>query len=174
LKDRQISYCQDSSNEKPDYLRNRIRLELIPFLLEKYNPQLVENLFEASQIFRADDEYLKTLEDREFERIVLISGDDEILNRLGLVANTHIDNILKQHDERIPIKVPNVLADIKMALGQFQEAIRTCEHALRLAIEHGEPLPLGTEDVYTEISKLQKLNNQQWIIKQYIASTIQK
>lgn len=49
-----------------------------------------------------------------------------------------------------------VLADIKMALGQFQEAIRTCEHALQLAIEHGEPLPLGTEDVYTEISKLHR------------------
>ena len=45
--------------------------------------------------------------------------DDELLNRLGLVANTHIDNILRQHDERIPLKVPNVLADIKMAANYY-------------------------------------------------------
>ena len=45
--------------------------------------------------------------------------DDELLNRLGLVANTHIDNLLKQHDERIPLKVPNVLADIKMAANYY-------------------------------------------------------
>jgi hypothetical protein len=43
------------------------------------------------------------------------TADDELLNRLGLIANTHIDNILKQHDERIPLKVPNVLADVKMS-----------------------------------------------------------
>jgi tRNA(Ile)-lysidine synthase len=70
LKDKKIPYCRDSSNEKSDYLRNRIRLELIPFLQEKYNPRITENLFEASGIFRADNDYLKTLEDQEFKRAV--------------------------------------------------------------------------------------------------------
>ena len=51
-------------------MRNRIRLELIPFLQEKYNPKITENLFEASGIFRADNDYLKTLEDQEFKRTV--------------------------------------------------------------------------------------------------------
>ena len=41
--------------------------------------------------------------------------DDEILNRFGAVANQHIDNIQTQHDERIPIKSPKVLSDIKFA-----------------------------------------------------------
>jgi len=49
-----------------------------------------------------------------------------------------------------------VLADMKMVLGHLHEAIRTCEHALQLANEHGEPMPQGTEDVYTEISKLHR------------------
>jgi LuxR family maltose regulon positive regulatory protein len=34
--------------------------------------------------------------------------------------------------------------------------VRTCERALQLALEHGEPMPLGTEDVYIEISKLHR------------------
>lgn len=45
--------------------------------------------------------------------------DDELLNSFGEVANQHIDNILKQHDERIPLKVPNVLADVKMSANYY-------------------------------------------------------
>jgi hypothetical protein len=45
--------------------------------------------------------------------------DDEILNRFGAVANQHMDNILKQHDERIPLKVPSILADVKMAANYY-------------------------------------------------------
>jgi tRNA(Ile)-lysidine synthase len=80
LSDRKIPYCKDSSNEKTDYLRNRIRLELIPFLQEKYNPRITENLFEASGIFRAENDYLKTVEDQEFDRAVSYSGDSETLS----------------------------------------------------------------------------------------------
>jgi len=49
-----------------------------------------------------------------------------------------------------------VLADMKTALGHLHDAVRTCEYALQLATEHGEPLPQGTEEVYTEISKLHR------------------
>jgi LuxR family maltose regulon positive regulatory protein len=58
-----------------------------------------------------------------------------------------------------PLSVINgtfVLADMKMILGHLYEALNICEHALQLATEHGEPIPLGTEDVYTGISKLHR------------------
>ena len=80
LNAREFSYCMDSSNEKTDYLRNRVRLELIPFLQEKYNPRITENLFEASGIFRAENDYLEILEDHEFDRAVSKSRDSETLS----------------------------------------------------------------------------------------------
>lgn len=43
------------------------------------------------------------------------TADDELLNSFGEVANQHIDNIRTQHDERIPLKIPRVLADIRAA-----------------------------------------------------------
>lgn len=43
------------------------------------------------------------------------TADDELLNTFGAVANQHIDNIQTQHDERIPLKVPRILSDIRMA-----------------------------------------------------------
>jgi LuxR family maltose regulon positive regulatory protein len=49
-----------------------------------------------------------------------------------------------------------VLADMKMTLGDLHDAVGICEHALQLADDHGEPMPLGTEDVYTGISKLHR------------------
>lgn len=45
--------------------------------------------------------------------------DDEILTTFGAASNQHIDNILKQHDERIPLKVPSILADVKMAANYY-------------------------------------------------------
>ncbi len=45
--------------------------------------------------------------------------DDEILKEFGLTSNQHIDNILKQHDEKIPLKVPSILADVKMSANYY-------------------------------------------------------
>jgi len=47
------------------------------------------------------------------------TADDELLNRFGAAANQHMDNIFTQHDERIPLKVPRVLADWKMAANYY-------------------------------------------------------
>ena len=49
-----------------------------------------------------------------------------------------------------------VLADMKMTLGHLYEALSIYEHALQLATEHGEPMPLVHQDVYTGISKLHR------------------
>jgi tRNA(Ile)-lysidine synthase len=53
-----ISYCQDSSNESDIYLRNKIRSELIPYLKEKFNPKIVENLAQMAEILRQDDDFI--------------------------------------------------------------------------------------------------------------------
>jgi len=49
-----------------------------------------------------------------------------------------------------------VLADIKMTLGRLHEAARRYQKSLQLAASEGESSPLGTEDLYTGISKLHR------------------
>jgi tRNA(Ile)-lysidine synthase len=58
LKERKISYRNDSSNQKEIYLRNRIRKELIPLLKEKYNPNLVEDLLRTAEILGEEEAFL--------------------------------------------------------------------------------------------------------------------
>lgn len=58
-KDYNISYVTDKTNNKPIYHRNKIRLELIPHLEEKYNPNIKEALTRLAKSAREDSEYLK-------------------------------------------------------------------------------------------------------------------
>jgi len=46
------------------------------------------------------------------------------------------------------------LADIRIAQGRLGEAMRTYEHALQLAAEHGDPVLRGTADMYVGMSEL--------------------
>jgi tRNA(Ile)-lysidine synthase len=69
-----LSFVQDSSNRKKAYLRNRIRHELLPHLME-YNPNIKERLLQLGRILDADETYLDALADEVSKRIV--SGDDE-------------------------------------------------------------------------------------------------
>ena len=54
-----LAYCQDTSNFKPTYTRNRVRLHLLPVLENQYNPSVVEALVRLSQICRDEDALLE-------------------------------------------------------------------------------------------------------------------
>jgi tRNA(Ile)-lysidine synthase len=58
LKARDLSYVIDSSNLQTDYLRNKIRLELLPQLLE-YQPKLIEHLGQLTHILRGENKFLE-------------------------------------------------------------------------------------------------------------------
>ena len=60
LKERGLTYRVDSSNDKPIYLRNRIRREVVP-LLKQYNPNLSHTIARQAGIVRDEDSYLDQL-----------------------------------------------------------------------------------------------------------------
>jgi tRNA(Ile)-lysidine synthase len=53
-----LPYALDRSNEEPVYVRNRIRLELLPELESNYNPRIQEALGRTGELLRWDEEYL--------------------------------------------------------------------------------------------------------------------
>jgi tRNA(Ile)-lysidine synthase len=52
-----LPYLIDSSNADENYVRNRIRHQLVPELKAHYNPRLEENLCRTAEILRREDEY---------------------------------------------------------------------------------------------------------------------
>ncbi|WP_088188617.1 tRNA lysidine(34) synthetase TilS [Desulfosporosinus sp. FKA] len=53
-----LPYAIDQTNRQPIYVRNRIRLELIPLLERDYNPRLQEALGRMGELLRWDEDYL--------------------------------------------------------------------------------------------------------------------
>lgn len=53
-----IPWVEDSSNTHRDYLRSRVRLDLIP-MLRKYHPRIVQRLHHVADMLRADNDALE-------------------------------------------------------------------------------------------------------------------
>jgi tRNA(Ile)-lysidine synthase len=85
LKDLNQPFREDSSNANLDFTRNRIRLELIPYLSERYNPriaQVLAHLAEQAQAASSSEqdaagEVLKTVE-------LPRAGRHLVIDRIGL------------------------------------------------------------------------------------------
>jgi len=86
-REHQLEPAADPSNRSTVYTRNRIRLELIPFLEERYNPRIREALWRLSQSAEADRRLLSRLAEHQFRKLARPAGgelqlDREALNRL--------------------------------------------------------------------------------------------
>ena len=73
--------CLDSSNRETSFLRNRIRLNLIPYLSTEYGDQMERVLFQTTNLLRQDREYLKKETERVFKSVL------EEKSHEGLVLN---------------------------------------------------------------------------------------
>ena len=68
--EKKIPFLSDSSNLKQDYLRNRIRLSLIPRIEAEYQPNFKEVLLRTSSILREENDYLEKGAEEAFEKLV--------------------------------------------------------------------------------------------------------
>jgi tRNA(Ile)-lysidine synthase len=87
LTERSIPFVVDSSNQNPDYLRNKVRQQLFPLLKEHYNPQLVKRLANTAEIVRIDNEYLEYKTQAILDNII-VSRDSTsaVINSSALLA----------------------------------------------------------------------------------------
>jgi tRNA(Ile)-lysidine synthase len=103
-----ISYCQDSSNENNIYLRNKIRLELIPYLKEKFNPKIEENLAQMAEILRQDDDFIRNSVQEALESTYIQSLPDGISLNIeyikGLVPSIRLRLFKEILESMIPEK----------------------------------------------------------------------
>jgi len=53
-----LEFRIDSSNLKPIFLRNKLRLQLLPLLRKEYNPQIDNAFIQLSQLTEMDEEYI--------------------------------------------------------------------------------------------------------------------
>jgi tRNA(Ile)-lysidine synthase len=110
----QVPFVTDSSNLKTSYLRNRIRLHLLPLLRDEYNPQVMETLAAIASILAAEEELLESM------------------------ASSHLSSALLQREEgRVALSV-SALSQESLALQRriLIEAARMASPSSHLPLSH--------------------------------------
>lgn len=70
LQEQKISFCEDSSNSDKRFLRNRIRLDLLPTLENEYNKSIRNTLLQTATILDAEDTLLEKLAHTSFLKLI--------------------------------------------------------------------------------------------------------
>ncbi len=74
LGDRGVEYVTDSSNLLAEQTRNRIRLELIPWLAREYNPGIVSVLARTAELVGEEDRYMQAQAGSVFRSAAVLEG----------------------------------------------------------------------------------------------------
>ncbi len=72
-----IAYCHDSSNDSRKYLRNRVRLDLLPLLKNAFNPEIAAIVRQTMTILQQDENYLAALSKECFQQCCVVSSEKE-------------------------------------------------------------------------------------------------
>jgi tRNA(Ile)-lysidine synthase len=78
----------DKTNLQPIYLRNKIRLELLPYLKESFNPNLNEAMIRMSQVVREENEYVD-YQTEEYLKAIGIMHEDYITMNIEKLKQLH-------------------------------------------------------------------------------------
>ncbi len=113
LKSENIQWCTDKTNLDSIYTRNKIRLELIPYLKKSFNSSIESAITRLSLLCGDDDDYMHIQTVNVFNSICIHSQDRIILKRDSF-NNEHI--ALKRRLIRYALEKLNIpLKDVHMA-----------------------------------------------------------
>jgi tRNA(Ile)-lysidine synthase len=77
LQENAIPFCLDSSNRQRVFLRNRVRLDLLPYLERNFNRSIRQTLLQTAEILKSEEELLNRLTEESCQRLLQIQEDQE-------------------------------------------------------------------------------------------------
>jgi len=88
-KDNNLITRTDHTNFETDYTRNKIRLELLPYIEKHFNPNIIESLYQTSDLLKEDLKFIEKYVNQIYQNIdsckigiSQLPKDDAILSRL--------------------------------------------------------------------------------------------
>ncbi|MDA8163020.1 MAG: tRNA lysidine(34) synthetase TilS [Desulfobacteraceae bacterium] len=66
-----LSFMEDSSNDDPKYLRNRVRRELLPLLANRFNPAVIKTLNRTAEMLAEENGLLEDISASAFSRCII-------------------------------------------------------------------------------------------------------
>jgi tRNA(Ile)-lysidine synthase len=89
LKANGLDCISDATNQDSDFLRNRIRLQLLPALAKDYNPRIREALTRFARVTRTEDDWLESLTTPLLEAVCLAQSDTSLTLSVAALLALH-------------------------------------------------------------------------------------
>jgi tRNA(Ile)-lysidine synthase len=70
-KENNLEPKHDESNDETIYTRNKVRLELIPYIKENINPNIIQSLNRMSDIISEEEKFIQTESDKLFDECIM-------------------------------------------------------------------------------------------------------
>lgn len=80
LAQRKLGYCVDESNFDRRFLRNRVRLELIPYLQKRFEPKIIRHLSRLASILREEEDLLERIGEERVKKAFIPENDQILLD----------------------------------------------------------------------------------------------
>jgi tRNA(Ile)-lysidine synthase len=106
-----ISARIDKSNLENIYARNKVRLELIPYIEENFNKDIIKTLNRLSDIVKKDNDYLEGISIKEYKKHCEICDKRVIINKEAFL----------EHEAIVSRIVRNALVDMNGNLNNFEK-----------------------------------------------------
>jgi tRNA(Ile)-lysidine synthase len=137
LRERGAGFREDASNSEGIYLRNRVRLDLIPFLREKFNPQMEQTLARTAEIIRRDDSFI----DECVRKVLCLPHIRKEENEISFSASS----VLSLHDALVYRVLKSLLEGLAAGEGGFSFShlqalaglLKESRTGKRLSLPHG-------------------------------------
>lgn len=123
-----IDYCIDSTNLENEFTRNSIRLDLIPFIEQRYNPKFKDKIFSLIEEIRETNNFVE----REIERFSNCKelNIDEILHFSKMIRGKILSKFLYRYNIKVNREKINLIESI-LKNGGSQELILSEKYVLK-------------------------------------------
>lgn len=101
----------DKSNLEKIYARNKIRLDLIPYIEENFNMDIINTLNRLSDILKKDNDYLESISQKEYKKYCVLGEQMVIINK----------GAFKQHEAIISRIIRSALLAVNHNLYNFEK-----------------------------------------------------
>lgn len=73
-----LNFRTDETNTETIYTRNKVRINLIPYLKDNFNPNIIDSLNRTAELIYDDNEFLNSLSYHNYEDCLISAGSDMI------------------------------------------------------------------------------------------------
>ena len=103
-----VEWVEDDSNRDTRYLRNRLRLEVVPWLERRCNPALRRALVRTARLLRCDEEFLGAAAAALFSEALIERGGDAVVLDRAVIIGAHRSLSLRSLISAVGLVDPDV------------------------------------------------------------------